>query len=289
MPITIKLPKLPRIPGTKTLGKAVNAAGTAWDKFDQAVDTSNAPIRTARVRACTLECDAELTGMADRPAVDSDAVGAGYDVLLLRLRVARPEGSVECCVRQSVPYEHKRVLAPGARLKALAHESNPEVAVVKWDDSFEPIPDPPPTPLYYFQYAWPDPEDWPAVGAIEIHDDGRYRRKLEERRATWTSAGARLVGAKDTGSRTNDRADWKLDLQLDDGRQVKVKERVPSLVLARLVRLHFTYLAPGIVDTVQTEVLVGKPIAVLVSPKGEVAVDWEATMRYPELRNPPPE
>ena len=234
-----------------------------------------------------MECDAELAGMADRPAVAGDAgTGGGHDVLLLRLRVARPEGPVECCVRQRVPNEQKRVLAPGARLKVLAHESKPEIAIVKWDESFKPIEDVPhPMPEVY-QYAWPDPEDWPAEGAIEIRDDWLFRRKLEQRRATWSPAGARLVDAKDTGARTNDRPDWKLDLQLADGRQVRVKERVPGLLLARLVRFHYTYLAPGIVDTVHSTVLAGAPIAVLVSPKGEVAVDWEATMRYPEVRNP---
>jgi hypothetical protein len=288
MPITIKLPlsKLARIPGMKTVGKAVNAGGAAWDKFDHAFDAANAPIRTARVKACTVECDAELTGMADRPAVGSDTVGAGYDVLLLRLRVARHEGTVECCVQQSVPIEQKCVLAPGARLKVLAHESDPGIAIVKWDEAFKPIGDIPKPMAEVFQFAWPDREDWPAEGAIEIRDDGRYRRKLAERRTTWASAGARLAGGKDTGSRTNDRADWKLDLQLDDGRQVKVKERVPHLLIARLVHHHITYLAPGIVDTVTYTVRAGAPIAVLVSPKGEVAVDWEATMRYPELRNP---
>jgi hypothetical protein len=287
MPITIKLPlsKLARIPGMKTLGKGMNAAGTAWDKFDQAVDTANAPIRTARVRACTLECDAELTGMADRPAVGGES-GGGYEVLLLRLRVDRPEGLVECCVRQSVPIEEKRLLAPGARLRVLTHESDPSIAIVKWEESFTPIGDVPKPVAEVFQYDWPDPEDWPAEGAIEIRDDAFYRRKLEKRRATWSSAGARLVGGKDTGSRTNDRADWKLDLQLDDGRQVRVKERVPHLALARLVHLHYTYIVPGVVDTVQATIRTGAPIAVLVSPKGEVAVDWEATMRYPELRNP---
>ena len=287
MPININLNlrKLGRIPGAKTVGKAMNAAGTAWDKADHAVDAAGAPVKTSRANACTVECDAELTGMADRPAVAAGS-GVGYDVLLLRLRVTRPEGPVECCVRQSVPIEQKRVLAPGTRLRVLAHESEPRIAIVKWVESFKPIEDiPKPMPEVH-QYHWPDPEDWPAEGAIEVRDDWLFRRKLEQRRATWSPAGARLLGAKDTGSRTNDRPDWKLELQLADGRQVKVKERMPHLVLARLVRHRYTYLAPGIVDTVTATVLTGAPIAVLVSPKGDVAVDWEATLRYPELRRP---
>jgi hypothetical protein len=267
MPISINLDlrKLGRIPGMKTLGKAMNAAGTAMDKVDSTLDAAGSPIKTSRVRACTLERDAELTGMADRPRLARET-GAGYEVLLLRLRVARPDGPADCCVRQSVPSDHKRTLAPGARLRVLAHESNPGIAIVKWDESFKPIGDAPQPMAEVVQYDWPDREDWPAEGAVEVRDDGRYRRRLEERRATWSTAGARLLRADARGSQTNDRADWRFELQLSDGRIVTVDERTPHLVLLRLFP--------------------GAPIAVLVSPAGDVAVDWEATLRYPEMRRP---
>jgi hypothetical protein len=286
--VNLDLSKLGRIPGAKTLGKAMNAAGTAWDRADQAFDTAGAPIRTARVRACTLECDAELTGMADVPGLGGER-GPGYDVLLLRLRVARHGGPVECCVRQTVPKEHKRELAPGAQLKVLAHESNPEIAIVKWAESFQAIGDVPQPMGEVHQYAWPDRDEWPGEGAIEIRDDWLFRRKLEERRATWSLAGARLIGAEETGTRTNDRAEWKLDLRLDDGREVRVKQQVPALVLSRLVQYIYadSPLAEAL-DMFEIRIFVGAPIAVLVSPKGEVAVDWEATMLYPEMRNPAP-
>ena len=60
--------------------------------------------------------------------------------------------------------------------------------------------------------------------------------------------------------------------ELRDGKTIAIKDRVPLLALARL--------RPGDEDRV------GTPIDVLVSPQGEVAVDWEATLRQPELRPP---
>jgi hypothetical protein len=59
---------------------------------------------------------------------------------------------------------------------------------------------------------------------------------------------------------------------MPDGSTVEIKDRVPLLALARL--------RPG--DTVR----VGTPIDVLISPDGEVSVDWESTLRQPELRSP---
>ena len=59
-------------------------------------------------------------------------------------------------------------------------------------------------------------------------------------------------------------------LQLADGRTVEIRDRVPLLALARL--------RPG------EESRVGTPIDVMVSGEGEVAVDWESTLRQPELR-----
>jgi hypothetical protein len=55
-----------------------------------------------------------------------------------------------------------------------------------------------------------------------------------------------------------------------DGTTVEITDRVPVLALARL---------SGADDT-----RVGTPIDVLISAEGEIAVDWEATLRQPELR-----
>jgi hypothetical protein len=68
------------------------------------------------------------------------------------------------------------------------------------------------------------------------------------------------------------RDEWQIALQLPNGNTVELIDRVPLLALARL--------RPG------NESRVGTPIDVLMSPDGEVAVDWEATLRQPELRSP---
>jgi hypothetical protein len=54
---------------------------------------------------------------------------------------------------------------------------------------------------------------------------------------------------------------------------VEIVDRVPLLALARL--------------RAGSESRVGTPIDVLVSTGGEIVVDWEATLRQPELRSMP--
>ena len=64
-----------------------------------------------------------------------------------------------------------------------------------------------------------------------------------------------------------------------------MKERVPELALTKLVgyRPGESKLG-GMVTTIETVAAVGAPIAALVSPAGDVAVDWEATLNQPEMR-----
>jgi hypothetical protein len=59
-------------------------------------------------------------------------------------------------------------------------------------------------------------------------------------------------------------------LQLRDGRTIQIKDRVPLLALSRLEAGNGSR--------------AGTPIDVLVSSDGELAIDWEATLRQPELR-----
>jgi hypothetical protein len=104
-------------------------------------------------------------------------------------------------------------------------------------------------------------------------------RRIEERRASWTPAQATLQGGSTRGGYTDSRTVWKLELQLENGRTT-ISERVPSLAAARLLQTRAgAKRLGGLAETVETVARVGTPLAVLVSPQGEVAVDWEATLR----------
>jgi hypothetical protein len=223
-----------------------------------------------RLRACTLACGAVITGVADLPAIE--AAGRVFEVGLLRMRVRRPEGDRECCVRQHMPGEIRGVLAPGAGVMVLAHENERNVAIVDWVATGEWIGAKLSFPSADEQYEWPAPDEWPGVGEIEIHDVNGYREELDQRRGSWSLASADLVSLTPSRSRVDQRDQWRISLALHDGMTIAIKDRVPLLALARL-RL-------GNRERVRT------PIDVLISPDGEIAVDWEATLRRPELRAP---
>jgi hypothetical protein len=228
------------------------------------------PIVAQRLRACTLSCSAAIVGLADLPGIESG--GRPLDVALLRLRVRRPEGDAECCVRQHIPAEIRGVVGPGAGVMVLAHEHDRAIAAVDWAATGEWIGAKLTFPSAHDQYDWPDPEEWPQRNAIEVHDVNGYRAKLDERRADWRFASAGLVSLAPLPSRSDSRDEWEVALQLGDGRTVELKDRVPLLALARL--------------RAGDGARVGTPIDILVSEGGDVAVDWEATLRQPELRWP---
>ena len=228
------------------------------------------PVVAQRLRRCTISCNAEVLGLADLPSIDSG--GRQLEVALLRLRVRRPEGDAECCVRQYVPREIRPVIGPGAGVMVLAHEHDRAIAAVDWAGTGEWIGTKLTFPTAHDQYDWPDPEDWPARGAIEVHDVNGYRGRLDERRGQWSLGSAGLVSLTPLRTQLDQRDEWKIALQMPDASTVEITDRLPLLALARL--------RPG--DTVR----VGTPIDVLISQEGEVTVDWESTLRQPELRSP---
>jgi hypothetical protein len=221
-----------------------------------------------RLAACTLSCAAVVTGLADLPAVERG--GRVVEVALLRLRVRRPEGDAECCVRQHVPREIRGVVEPGSGVMVLAHSHDRAVAVVDWAATGEWIGASLTFPSALEQYDWPPREEWPARGEIEIYDVNGLRERLDERGGAWSLGSAGLVSLTPLRSRIDQRDEWRVALELRDGRTVQIKDRMPLLALARL---H-----------AGDEARIGTPIDVLVSSEGEVAVDWEATLRQPELR-----
>ena len=237
---------------------------------DERVEVIVDSLVTRRLRACTLACTAVIVGLADLPAIESGA--SALEVALLRMRVRRPEGTVECCVRQHVPPELRPVVGPGAGLMVLAHEADPRIAAVDWAATGDWIGADLTFPGAHEQYDWPAPQWWPAVDAIEVRDVDGYDVNLDERRGRWSLASAGLVSLVPLDSRLDHRDVWQVGLQLPDGSTIEIPERMPLLALARL--------------TAGGNARVGTPIDVLVSSNGEVTVDWEATLRQPELRVP---
>ena len=222
-----------------------------------------------RLARCRLSAAAVITGLADLPAIGVG--GQVIDVALLRMRVRRPEGDFECCVRQHVPREIRAVMAPGAGVMVLAHENDRAVAVVDWTATGEWIGAKLTFPMAEQQYDWPPREEWPEAGEIEVYDIDGHHEELDERRVTWGLASADLVSLTPLRSRVDQRDEWQIALRFNDGGTVSVRDRVPLLALARL--------------RMGNESRVGAPIDVLVSRDGEVAVDWEATLNQPALRD----
>jgi hypothetical protein len=222
----------------------------------------------ARLAGCTLSCSAIVTGLADLPAVERN--GRVIEVALLRLQVRRPEGDAECCVRQHVPAEIRAVLEPGSGVMALAHQNDRSVAVVDWAATGEWIGAPLSFPTDVEQFDWPPRDQWPDPGDIEVYDVDGLGERLNERRASWVMASADLLSLTPLRSRVDQRDEWRIALQMRDGHTVQIKDRTPVLALARLQS--------------GDETRVGAPIDVLISREGEVAVDWEATLRRPALK-----
>jgi hypothetical protein len=271
----------------RAAGKAVEkpltvAAAVTQPELIELPDAVDHPIVAGRLRRCTIECRAHLLGIADLPALEYQ-YGGITTFVLMRVRVERPDGDFETCVRQHLPTALRR-LAPGSSLRALAHEEERRFVVMDWKTTAERLGIELAWPTSLDQYDWPGPEDWPALDAIEVRCDGRARRRLEKRRAEWQPARALLLDADTRGNRMDGRQKWTLELDLH-GRRVTIEEGVPDLALAKLVgskagkeRLG------GLVTSTESVANEGAPLAVLVSPDGEVAVDWEATLNQPEMR-----
>jgi len=223
-----------------------------------------------RLARCRLSAAAVVTGLADLPALEVG--GQVVEVTLLRMAVRRREGDAECCVRQHIPREIRAVMAPGAGVMVLAHENDRSVAVVDWTATGEWIGAKLTFPTADEQYDWPPREEWPEAGAIEVYDIDGHHEELDDRRVTWGLASAGLVSLTPLRSRVDQRDEWQIALRFNDGGTISLRERVPLLALARL--------------RMGNQSRVGTPIDVLVSRDGDVAVDWEATLRHPELRAP---
>jgi hypothetical protein len=221
------------------------------------------PAVAARLAACTVGCTAVVTAVADLPAVVAGA--EVLDVALLRLRVRRPEGEVECCVRQHVPPELRAELIPGVGVMALAHATDPHVAIVDWTATGDWVGARLTSPANPRQYDWPPPDEWPASGQIEVYDVNGQREELDRRRVEWRLASADLLSLTRLPSRVDQRDEWRVTLGLSDGTTIAIKDRVPMLAVARL--------------RTDDEDRVGARLDVLVSADGDVVVDWEATLR----------
>ena len=97
----VKLPGAVRaaLKPVAAIDRVLTNAERSLDRFG---DKAAHPLISKRLSGCTVACVAEITGVADLPALNYEEYHY-VDVALLRLRVRRPEGEVECCVRQHVP------------------------------------------------------------------------------------------------------------------------------------------------------------------------------------------
>ena len=194
------------------------------------------------------------------------------EVALLRMTVRRPEGDAECCVRQHIPPEIRGVVGPGAGVMVLAHDHDRSVAAVDWTATGEWIGAKLTFPTAVEQYDWPPREG--VAGAGVDRDPRRERAPGGAGRAARRGgalASARLVSLTPLRSRVDQRDEWQITLQLANGSTVEIVDRVPLLALARAVAGKRG--AIGYADRRD------------VSSGGEVAVDWESTLRQPELRS----
>ena len=164
------------------------------------------PIVSARLGKCTIPTRAHILGIADLPALGYEHA-THLSITLFRVRVERPDGDAETCVRQHFPAEIRR-LAPGSSVRALAHESDPRFVVLDWRETGARMGIALTTTGTADQYAWPDEDEWPAVDAIEVRDNGRHTRRLAERRAQWSPvpAASRSRSRRGAGSTTGSRS-----------------------------------------------------------------------------------
>jgi hypothetical protein len=271
--------------GAKLAAKPIMAADTLMhpeDLLEPFADTAANPIASRRLQGCTVPARAHILGIADLPSIGYEHA-RHLSITLFRVRVERPDGEVETCVRQHFPREIRR-LAPGSSVRALAHADDRRIVVLDWKATSAATSLDLTIPGTLDQYAWPDEPEWPAAGTIEVRDVPRHAARLAERRARWTPARARLADAQPTGANLENRVEVELTLDVD-GRRVTVRERTPDLALAKLVGYsEGESKLGGIVTPIDVVANVGAPIAALVSPAGEVAVDWEATLNQPEMR-----
>lgn len=291
-----KLPEGVQQVGRK-LGKAAekpfavaSAVSYPEDLFENQAERLAHPVIWGRVKDCTLETRAHVDGLADLPALVSASSTGGTSILpvtLFRVRVERPDGDAETCVRQFLPTALLKMV-PGSSVRALAHQSDPRYVMLDWRGTIESMGHAPGSDSGFLsleQFAWPDRGEWPAQGAIEIRDRPKQTRRLEERRRTWRHARGRLIGASSRGSNDDGRASWKLELDLE-GRRVEQRERVPRLLIGRLVGYRTEAKLGGIVESYEVVVDDKVPIPLLVSPKGELAVDWQALIEQPAMTAP---
>lgn len=250
------------------VARAVRLTGDVTTRVEHATDRVVAPGADRRARGCTIAARARLIALADdRRTSGGEAGTQGIEVALLRLAVARPDGDAEACVRQHVPFALRAGIRLGDELAVLAHEQDRTVAIVDWGDAGGVVS--------AIQYAWPEPGEWPAPDAVEVRDGARHERRLAGLRERGTPAWATLLDASTRGGLTDRREDWKLTVELD-GRRVELRERVPWLGAARLVER--VEKGGSMVKRIERRPSTGTPVAVLVSPGGEVAADWERTL-----------
>jgi hypothetical protein len=259
---------------------------------DQVVDHLEHPAVLTRLNRLTVPGTAEVVGVAGIPG-DADA---GPEGVLLRLQVASSDGRrFETAVLQEAANGIVRQLAPGLVVAVQSHPKEPCSGVtwletakligreLTWEDSM---------------IEWPPPEEWPAVGAIEIRWRPDDQARLDERRRSWTATVASFTTLEPAETEHQEgRRGYRLTMHVHtpDGSAHPVSTIcvVPELMGARLVEA-----APPNPGKDRNPLVwrVGAPLDVLLDPDADpttlgaatVAIDWERTINRSEHRSLPP-
>jgi hypothetical protein len=255
------------------------------DSLDEPLERALHPVVAARLRDCTIETRAHIEGIADLPGIQYEHGRSSPSRCSACASSARRATPRPACASSSLPPSRK--LLPGSSVRALAHASDARFAVLDWARTAERMGfelDGGSGPLE--QYAWPERESWPAEGAIEIRGHAPASARH--------GGAARVLGTRARAARgrvltrvePHGRQLWTLELELD-GRRVKVKERVPRLLIGRVIgfRESGSHLG-GLVDSYDVVVDEKARIPLLFSPDDEIAVDWQALIDQPEMTSP---
>src|SRR3954464_4576445 len=125
--------------GRKAAKAAEKPVGIAHDLMypetllDPAVDKAANPVVATRLPKLTIPTRGHILGIADLPAIEYEHAGS-LSIVLIRVRVERPEGDAETCVRQYLPPPIRRI-TPGSSLRVLAHATDPRIAVFDWKET----------------------------------------------------------------------------------------------------------------------------------------------------------
>ncbi len=255
--------------------RVVDIGGSLMDLEDRL----HHPILTARKEALKVPGAATVVGVASVPGNQSElgaSQGVQPEAVLFRLDVRREDSSTfECGVLEPSAAGITRQVEPGLELAVRCHPSEPKAAA-DWEATAALHRTTLDWPRRDTILSWPDPDEWPARGAVEVRHRPTDAKRIDERRAAWRRETGRFVsrGPADEPF-AEGRSQYTIQVDVG-GHRLPLVRAVPALAIARLVESKDGQL----VDRA------GVPLVVLVDPADatQAEIDWEATLQQPEFR-----